>query len=103
MECCCSVDRRYWRRRAPERFYELVDLCPVGGVFRGLPRRVVQILEQSGQLREELATLLLILEGIGPLDKAMHQLERFFLALLSCRGVHLVEGILLQVDHVEEN
>ena len=65
-------DRGVRRRRgasATKRLHELVDLCQVRGILRGVPGRVVQILEQAGELCEEAVRFLLVRKWVVSLDK----------------------------------
>src|SRR5215831_13368613 len=78
--------------RATERVHEFVDLCLIGGVILRIPRRVVQVLQQTCELRKEAAGLILALEGVIALDKATDQGKHLFLALQGHRDIHRVVG-----------
>ena len=54
---------------ATERVHEFVDLRLIGSVILRIPRRVVQVLQQTCELRKEAAGLILALEGIIALDR----------------------------------
>ena len=69
---------------------------------RRIRSRVVEVLEQAGKAHEVVPGLVLVGEEIA----ALHQFEDFvqteLLPLQRGGGVDFVEGVLLQVDHVEQ-
>src|SRR5262249_19845027 len=72
---------------ATERLHELVDLRHVPGILRGIRGRVVQILQQTGELCEEAVRFLLVGEWVVSLNKPAHQCKSLLLAIQGHRDI----------------